>query len=131
MEIVGLLLGCFVVGYAFTECARYVAAHRREETALAYPRGRLVRRLLISVLVLIECGVLVVLDREAAAGAVPHPLIALLALGCLIVIFRLLWGDFTELRGEIAEARVELSRSLHADLSAAPAASDEDPSTSV
>ena len=132
MEIVGVVLGCFVVGYGFTECARYVAAHRQGETSLSYPRARLVRRLLISALVLVECGVLIFLERKDGGGVeTAESLAGLLALACLFVIFRLLWRDFADVREEVALARGELSRSLREGLSGDSSAASDEPRTPV
>jgi hypothetical protein len=131
MEIVGIVLGCLVVGYAFAECARHVSAQRSAETAIPYPRARIVRRLVISSLVLFECGVLVFMDVEGAVDPEETSLIGSLAVGCLLVVFVLLWRDVADVRSEVEAAKGEISRELHDALSPDVSSSSDESHSSV
>ena len=120
MDAIALvLLACLVIGYAFAECGRYLAANRRPNPPLPYPvtrlRGRLAMAAALGELALVAFR-LYVWTGELPVGAA----LAYLGVTCalLLVLFGLVAADLRETRAAIRRARGALHDDLRRELDA-------------
>ncbi len=115
-----VLLACLVIGYAFAECGRYLAANRRPNPPLPYPASRLRRRLAMAAAALGEL-VLTALRLYVWTGELPvGAALAFLGVtaGLLLLLFGLVAQDLRDTRAAIRRARGALDEDLHRELDA-------------
>lgn len=120
--VIALLL---VVGYAFAECGRFIATRRRPNPELPYSPRRLQRRLTMSLLLLLELG-LIALRLYVFDGPTTYDAFVLFMTAALLGIAGIFWlvhRDLAETRQDIRAMRAKLREEL---LSGLPVRSDDE-----
>ncbi len=110
------------IGYSFSECARYISMKRSEVLPEALVRGRLIRRLTISGLLLFVCA-LITLRLFVWTGEpslVFFLFFSLGAFGSMFGIFALLFRDVRETKKEVKALHERLQQEILSSIDSLP-----------
>jgi hypothetical protein len=106
LGFIGLIVAV-AIGYGVREYAMFIACHRSRAPVFPYPPDRLIRRLKLSLILILEAVVMAVLLLILSAGG--HPFVALglgtLVLFLLALLVRSALEDFKSTRQQYLKAR--------------------------